>query len=201
MYPKESMKESDSKDEEKSIRLVSSVSPGSWQPVVLQFYGENTITMSAEVARKRAIAILQAIAYADSESTIFKSLAGLGHGGFGKPPEKTVKMARQLVEIMRHNRQILPEGIDAFFGDRTQQAIVALRWDDIEILLPLDDAYHHATGLLEVAESAESDGFFYKFLSSNLDLEPQIVQQLLNEFSSHRERTRLEAMIEIKGES
>ncbi|QLE46410.1 hypothetical protein FD723_40065 (plasmid) [Nostoc sp. C052] len=187
------MKEPDSNDAE-YIRLVSSVSPGSWQPTVLQSYGENTITMSAEVARKRAIAVLQAIAYADSESTIFKSLANVGHGGFGKPPQKNLKMACQLVQIMRENRQALPEGIDAFFGDQTQQATVALRWDGIEILLSLDEAYHHATSLLEVAESAESDAFFYKFLSSDLGLEPQVVQNLLNQFCSQRERTRLEAI-------
>jgi hypothetical protein len=182
--------------EEKSLSIVSSVSPGSWQPMVLQFYGQNTVTMSAEVARKRAIAILQAIAYADSEATVFKAIAGVGHQGFGKIPQKSLKAATQIVEIMRQHRQALSEGIDVFFGYNTRQGIVKLFWDDIEIQFSLDDAYRHATLLLEVAEAAESDSFFYKFLTSKLDIEPEVVQHLMDEFFSHREKTRLEAIAE-----
>jgi len=69
----------------KILHVESSVSSGSYQPMVIQTYGDNTVSMSAESARARAIAIFQAIAYADSLAIIFKTL--VGSEGVTKPLE------------------------------------------------------------------------------------------------------------------
>lgn len=88
--------------EEKILHVESSVSSGSYQPIVVQTYGDNIVTMSAESAKTRAIAILQAIAYADSESVLFKTLTGLSSNkGFGKIPPKDLKMAVSLLQLNR----------------------------------------------------------------------------------------------------
>lgn len=182
--------------EEKQILVESSVSPGSFQPVVIQTYGKNVITFSAEVAKQRAIAILQAIAYADSEGVIFKTLGGLSAKGFGKPRQKDLEMATQLVRVIRENRNPLPQGVNAIFGFKTQQPLIDLEWDDIKISLRLDEALHHATVLLEAAEAAQSDSFLYQFVTANFEVDYEQIKSLVQEFALHRQRTRLESVME-----
>jgi hypothetical protein len=178
---------------EEIIRVKSSVSPGNYQPVVVQTYGDNVVTMSAEVARDRAIAIFQAIAYADSEGVIFKTFAPAIAKGFGKP-SKDMQVVLDMVRLIRQNRHPLPQGINAIFGFNTQQPLVDLEWDDIKISLRLDEALHHATCLLEVAEAAQSDSFLYQFCINNFDCSFEQVAILIQEFALHRQRTQLEAI-------
>jgi hypothetical protein len=183
--------------DEKILHVESSVSSGSYQPIVIQTYGDNTVTMSAESAKARAIAILQAIAYADSEAVLFKTLTGLSpNKGFGKIPPKDIKMAAAMLQMTRENRQQLPAGISAIFGFNTQKPLVVLEWDDIKIQMEIDTALHHATCLLESAEAAQSDSFLYQFVTSNFDCEYEEVAVLMKDFALHRQRTRLESVIE-----
>jgi hypothetical protein len=181
--------------QEKILHVESSVSPGSYQPIVVQTYGDNTVTMSTETAKKRAIAILQAIAYADSEAVVFKTLTGLSSTkGFGKVPPKDLKVGTQLLQIIRDNRQKLPQGISAIFGYNTRQPLVVLEWDDVKIQISLDTALHHATCLLEAAEAAQSDSFLYQFCINNFDCSFEQVAILIQEFALNRRRTQLEAI-------
>jgi hypothetical protein len=162
--------------DDKTLLVESSVSSGSYQPIVVQTYGDNVVTMSAEAAKIRAIAILQAIAYADSEAVFFKTLTGLSSSkGFGKIPPKDLKMAVTMLQMIRDNRQDLPTGISAIFGFNTQKPLVVLEWDDVKIQMELDTALHHASCLLEAAEAAQSDSFLYQFVTSNFDVEHEEV--------------------------
>jgi hypothetical protein len=183
--------------EEKVLHVESSVSSGSYQPMVIQVYGDNVVTMSAEAAKIRAIAILQAIAYADSEAVLFKTLTGLSSSkGFGKIPPKDLKMAVTMLQMIRDNRQKLPAGISAIFGFNTQKPLVVLEWDEVKIQMEVDTALHHASCLLEASEAAQSDSFLYQFVTSNFDVEHEEVVVLMKDFALHRQRTRLESVIE-----
>lgn len=177
--------------EEKILSVESSVSSGSYQPIVIQTYGDNVVTMSTEAAKTRAIA------YADSEAVLFKTLTGLSASkGFGKIPPKDLKMAVAMLQMTRDNRQQLPSGISAIFGFNTQKPLVVLEWDDIKIQMEVDTALHHAICLLEASEAAQSDSFLYQFVTSNFKVEYEEVAVLMKNFALHRQRTRLESVIE-----
>ncbi len=184
-------------DSDNTILVESSVSLGSHQPMVVQSYQGNTVTMSAEAAKQRAIAILVAIAYADTEAAIFTTMAGLSTGkGFKQPAQKDLRMAAQFVQIMRSSRSAFPPGISAIFGYKARKPLVILEWDDVKIQLELHTALHHANALLQASEAAQTDSFLYQFASSQLGLEHEEIQVLVKEFMLHRERTRVEATFE-----
>lgn len=179
-----------------TIHVESTVSAVSTEPNVLISWEETTGIISATDARKRAFALIQAIAMAQTEGGIFKTLApDMKPKGFGKVTlSKQEDMAVSVLRLIRDARAPLPPGIEPIFGYNTQKPLIKYKWGDREGTLELDTARHHAQVLLECALSAETDSFFYKFCDSQ-NLDKQIAEDILREFALFRQQNWFEGLL------
>lgn len=137
-------------------------------------------------AKNRALAIMQACAYAESEAIVVKSLVSnkidLGHFD--------LKPMQDLLLLIRKNRQPLREGIAAIYGFRTQKPLVNLTFSSGIISLHVDDARRHANILLEASEAALSDQFLL-FLA---DGDKQMWSQMMETLQLFRKQFDLESL-------
>ncbi|MBO3459935.1 hypothetical protein G7B40_040115 [Aetokthonos hydrillicola Thurmond2011] len=180
-----------------TIYVESTVSSGSQQPNVLQRYRDSEVMFTAEQARERGAAILRAAAYAETEAAVFKTLIGINpkSKGFGEIPKKDLEMAAMMLQLVRDQREPLPQGIDCIFGFNTQKPIVVLEWNEVKLQLDLPEARHHALALLAAADAADSDAFLYQFMTGATDMELEEVGVLIQQFALYRQRRQLESMI------
>lgn len=179
------------------IYVESTVSPTNLEPRVLIRWQGNEGLITATEARKRAIALIQAVAMASTEGGIFKVLAPdmKPHKGFGKvKPTGEEAIAVGVLRLLREVREPLPPDIDPIFGYNTQQPLIKYCWGDHTGTLELDTAKHHAQALLEVAEGAETDSFFYKFCF-NHDMDKQVAEDILTELRLFRQQSWLEELL------
>lgn len=179
---------------EENILVESTVSAASSIPQVLISYRGKQITMLPGTARQRAIAIFSAAAYAEAEAAVFTSLVKTK--GFGKPSQRDLQMAGMMLQLVRQQRQPLPEGVDAIFGFKTQQPIVVLSYPGLEkVQLDPSSSRHHATCLLEAVEASKFDAFWYKFSEDNLTLNKDETSMLIAEYKDYKEKFELESML------
>lgn len=179
-----------------TLHVESTVSAIMNEPSVLISWGDSTGVISATDARKRAFALITAIAIAQTEGGIFKTLApDIKPKGFGKVTlTKQEDMAVKVLHLIRDVRVPLPPDIEPTFGYNTQQPLVKYKWGNQEGMLELDTAKHHAQVLLEVAEAAQTDSFFYKFCDSQ-NLDKQVAVDILKEFALFRQQNWLEDLL------
>jgi hypothetical protein len=157
--------------------------------MVCELWLEVCATYSPQQARSRALNILRAAAYAESEASIFRAISGIGHKGFWKIPNDRIKTAVATLQLVRKQRLPLPDDIQGIFGFNTQLPLVNLVWKDAQLSLHLDEAKKHAITLLECAESVETDGFLMQHL------EHEDWQILMDEYRLHRQKSWLEGLI------
>ncbi|MBW4598994.1 MAG: hypothetical protein KME29_05100 [Calothrix sp. FI2-JRJ7] len=159
--------------------------------VVAESWKDVCAIYTPQKARSRALNILRAAAYAESEASIFKAITGVGqHKGFGEISKKALSTAVEALEIIRKERLPLPEDIRAIFGFNTKLPLVDLTWKKgHKISLRLGEAKKHAISLLECAESVETDSFLLKHL------ERDDWQYLMDEFRLERQKSWTEGLI------
>lgn len=180
-----------------TIHVESTVSTANLEPNVLIRWGEASGVITATDCRKRAFALISAIAMAQTEGGIFKTLAPptLKSKGFGRVKlDKEEKLAVGLLQLIRDVRAPLPPDIEPIFGHNTQKPLIKYRWGSAEGTLEMDTAKHHAQILLEVAEAAETDSFMYKF-SDKVGLEKKEMAFILQEFALFRQQNWLEDLL------
>lgn len=179
-----------------TIHVESTVSPISLEPNVMIKWRESSGIITATDCRKRAFALISAIAMAQAEGGIFKTLApDMKPKGFGQVKlSKQEDMAVKVLHLIRDVRAPLPSDIEPIFGYNTQQPLIKYRWGSQEGTLELDTAKHHAQVLLEVAEAAETDSFMYKF-SDRIGLDKQEMSFILAEFALFRQQNWLEDLL------
>ena len=153
--------------------------------------------ITATDARRRAFALISAIAMAQTEGGIFKTLAPptLKSKGFATAKlTKEEQMAVGLLQLIRDVRSPLPPYIEPIFGHNTQKPLIKYALGNQEGTWELDTARHHAQALLEVAEAAETDSFMYKF-SDKVGLEKKDMALILQEFAVFRQQNWLEDLL------
>lgn len=177
-------------EEFENLRVETRTSEFANEVLVLEIWKGFVCLYNPVEARNRGVGILQSVAYADSEAAIFKALVGLDERkGFGGIPKKTMQLAITALQVVRKQRQPLPEGINPIFGFSTQQPLVDLIINSHKISLDLDTARTHALHLLEAAEAAVSDNFFL----NQLVIEEW--RDLMTEMSGYRQKQWLEALL------
>lgn len=180
-----------------TIVVYSTVSPIALEPNVLIKWGESSGIITATDVRRRAFALISAIAMATTEGGIFKTLVPptLKSKGFGNAKlTADEKMAVGLLQLIRDARAPLPPDIEPIFGHNTHSPLIKYRWGNEEGTWELDTARHHAQALLEVAEAAETDSFLYKF-SDKVGLEKKEMAFILAEFALFRQQNWLEDLL------
>ena len=178
------------------IYVESTVSAINHEPNILISWGGSTGILSATDTRKRAFALISTIAMAQTEGGIFKTLApDMKPKGFGKLKlSQQEDMAVKVLHLIRDVRAPLPPDIEPIFGYNTQKPLIKYRWGNREGTLELDTAKHHAQALLEAAEAAETDSFFYKFCREQ-NLDKQIAEDILLKLRLFRQQNWLEDLL------
>lgn len=180
-----------------TIYVESTVSTASLEPNVMIRWRESSGIITATDCRKRAFALISAIAIAQTEGGIFKTLVPptLKSKGFGQVKlTKEEQMAVGLLQLIRDVRAPLPPDIEPIFGHNTQKPLIKYCWGSAQGTLELDTARHHAQALLECAEAAETDSFMYKF-AEKIGIEKAEMQVILQEFGLFRQQNWLEDLL------
>ncbi|HYX18338.1 MAG TPA: hypothetical protein VE944_29025 [Nostoc sp.] len=177
------------------LSVESYINPETFKPEVKIEYKGKQLFVTATDATKKAIAIINAAAYAESEGALFKALAPDIPKGFGKP-SKDVQMAVAALRLVREKRQPLPVDVNAIFGFNTQKPLVEIDYQEFKTTLDLDDARNHAAVLLQASEAARFDAFWFKF-GKELSMSEGEIQSVINEYRVYKERYYVEALFKL----
>lgn len=159
--------------------------------LVLELCGEDIENKYTPTdSRNRALGIIRASAYAESEGAVFESIAGKGKG-FGLS-QKDLRLATKFLQLVREQREPLPPGINAIFGFNTKKPLVDLIFADRTISLSVDDARTHALRLLEASEAATTDQFLF-FL---VDGDKEMWSETITALRLFRQQFNLESLLE-----
>lgn len=181
--------------ESENLYVESYIDPETLKPVVKIESNDKQLFITATDATRKAIAIINAAAYAESEGALFKALAPDAPKGFGKP-NKDVQMAVAALRLVREKRQPLPDGVNAIFGFNTQKPLVEIDYQKFKTTLYLDDARNHAAVLLQAAEAARFDAFWFKF-GKELSMSEAEIQGVINEYRVYKERYQIENLFNL----
>lgn len=156
--------------------------------------------MGLNLARDRAKTLFEAAAVAEAEAIVFKTFVGLEMAASGKQKGfgtyKPSPFPVEVMKLLRAQRPKLPEDVEIIFGLQSKLPIVNLYWYQQKTQLELDEVRTHANQLLLAAEAAESDGFFYNFLHTRLDIPLKEAYGLIQEFGQYRDRRRLDELFQ-----
>ncbi|MEH1822145.1 MAG: hypothetical protein V7L31_24230 [Nostoc sp.] len=181
--------------EPEGLYVESHIDPETLKPVIKITYIGKQLFITATDATRKAIAIINAAAYAESEGALFKALAPDVPKGFGKP-SKDVQMAIMALRLVREKRQPLPADVNAIFGFNTQQPLVEIDYQQFKTTLYLDDARNHAAVLLQASEAARFDAFWFKF-GKELSMNESEIQGVINEYRVYKERYSIEDLFNL----
>jgi hypothetical protein len=182
------------------IHIYSTVAADKRTPMVGWRLNGTGGTLSLTEAREQATTLFLAAAIAETEARIALKLSGLKEHkpkGFGKKPTEVEKAFYSITMLMREERPLLPEGVRPIFGWKSQQPLVEIDFYGELVRLPVEDTKNHARWLIEVADGAESDCFFYGFLKEKLDISAEVANGFLQEFSEFRKRVQLEDLLRL----
>lgn len=180
--------------EPEGLYVESHIDPETLKPVIKITYIGKQLFITATDATRKAIAIINAAAYAESEGALFKALAPDIPKGFGKP-SKDVQMAVAL-RLVREKRQPLPTDVNPIFGFNTQKPLVEIDYQEFKTTLYLDDARNHAAVLLQASEAARFDAFWFKF-GKELSMSEGEIQDVISEYRLYKERYSVEALFKL----
>lgn len=178
------------------ILSVESVVDKSNEPWIIVSYQGKSVTLSLQDSTVRAMGILSAAAYAESEAAVFRFLCPTLPKGFGRP-SKEVQMGLEALRLIREQRLPLPPGVNGIYGFNTTLALVDLDYGEFRIQLAIDEVRVHAQGLLEACESARFDAFWYKFGGDNFDLSKEELQVIIQEYKLFKERYAVESLFKL----
>ena len=184
---------------EEKIQVSSTVSPENRDPLVLIKWGESKGIITSIDARSRGISLIQAVAIAKCEETIFHTLAkdAKPYKGFGKyKPTKDQQMAANLVFMLRDKHNFTHTDIQPIYGNKHQTGLIKYKWGTCDGLLDLTEATDHATGLIKAAEAAENDSFFFQFFEKNKIADRGEVQGLVNEYRLFKQQKYFENLVD-----
>jgi hypothetical protein len=179
-----------------SLLVESASTPGSNEPAVVVSYEDHQIMLTLSEAQTRGIGLVNAAAYAESEGALFKALCPNLKKGFGKP-NKDAQLALSAIALVRENRQPLPLGINPIFGFNTQMPLVEVDYNQFKVILHLDEVRHHAMLLLEAAEAARFDAFWYKFGNEKTGLSREEMAAIVEEYRLYKERYSVEKLFSL----
>lgn len=188
---------SESVSEDKVISVESVVTSVNDKPYIQINWGNSKGVLSVPDARARAMALLNASAIADAEARVFELLLPPSKGFNPNNPDRKAQQAILTLREMRRKRSPLPPDINPIYGFKNREPLIEYQWGDEKGTLDLDAARDHARGLLESAETAENDSFFYHFFTTKHDiLSRSQTEEFLQDFKLFRQQTILEEMFE-----
>lgn len=184
-----------------TIYVNATIAPDGKTPLVFWHYCGHEGTLTLLEARARAEALLMAAAIAETEARVAVKLTGIDDPklkGFGrtKEREKAENDFKVMRGFMRAVRFPLPEEITPIFGQRTHLPLVNIDCYGEPIQAETSTVRDHAFGLLECAEAAESDRFFYYFLAKEAGLKMEDVNKMLQSFAMFRRRVQLQDLLD-----
>ncbi|ACC81147.1 hypothetical protein [Nostoc punctiforme] len=177
---------------EEGVWVVSWTTP-EFEPIVRVSKNDQEVSLSSFAATQHAIAIFNAAAYAESEVALFKALVPNVPKGFGKP-SKDVQMALMMLKMLRDKREPLPSNISGIFGFNTQKPLVEIDYGKFKLQYELDEVRFHAASLLEAAEAARFDAFWFKFGNQELGLEELEILGIVQKYRLYKQKYSIEAM-------
>ncbi|QKQ75653.1 hypothetical protein [Nostoc sp. TCL240-02] len=177
------------------LEVESYLDPETFEPLVKIEFNGKKLLITSTAATQKAIAIINAAAYAESEGALFKALAPDIPKGFGKP-SKDVQMAVAVLKLVREKRQPLPVDVNAIFGFNTQKPLIQIDYQEFKTTLHLDEARNHAAVLLQASEAARFDAFWFKF-GKELNMTEGEIQAVINEYRVYKERYSVEALFRL----
>ncbi|MBD2437341.1 hypothetical protein [Nostoc sp. FACHB-110] len=166
-----------------------------FEPLVKIEYKGKKLSISATESTKKAITIINAAAYAESEGALFKALCPDKPKGFGKP-SKDEQMAIAVLRLVREKRQPLPDDVNPIFGFNTQKPLIELDYQVFKTTLHLDEARNHAAILLQASEAARFDAFWFRF-GKELQMNEGEIQEVINEYRLYKERYSVESLFRL----
>jgi len=185
-------------EEEAELYLNGTLSDDGKTPLVYWKYRGREGVISLEQARKQAKELFTAASVAQSEGALlkaFQKLDAAGKGkGFGKSPRSQLPIF--VLKLAREERPPISDNLQVIFGHNTQIGLVDVgaAWYGERIQLSVEEAYQHASQLIEAAEVSESDAFFYWFLQSKINCSLEEAYVLIQEFAVFRATNRLEEL-------
>jgi hypothetical protein len=183
---------------ESTISVRSAVTINNNDPLVYMIWQDVEGTLTASDARARGMALIEAIAIAKNEENIVKILApeSKPRKGFGDVnPTKNEVMTAHLIQMLREKQAFIHPDIKPIYGVVNQKGAVYYSWRSVTELLDLNDAKHHATTLIEAAEAAENDSFFYQFFEDKLQLNKEFIEELIQDYKVFKQQQYLENTI------
>ena len=182
--------------EDKDLYVESIVASINDKPYVQISWGDSKGVLSVPEARARGMNLLNAAAIADAEARIFELLLPPNKGFNPNNPDKQAGRAILTLREARKQRSPLPSDINPIYGFKNREAMIEYQWGEEKGMLDLDAARDHARGLLEAAESAERDSFFYYFFVTKQNiLNRGQTEEFLQDFKLFRQQTILEEML------
>lgn len=172
------------------------------RPMVYWAYNEQSGLLTLTEARQRADTIFKVAGIAESEAAIIEGFRAIESQnrpkGFAKKQSSDAdKTPFLLRELIREHSPQLPDEIKVIYGFHTQQALVEMHWYGTRIQEPPETVREHAIALIQAAEAAESDAFFYCFLRDRIEVGLDEAQALIEEFALYRQRGQLEDLLEL----
>lgn len=181
--------------EDKDLYVESVVTSVSDKPYVQITWGNSKGVLSLPEARARGMALLNAVGISLAEASIFELLLPPSIGFNPNNPDKQARRAILTLREARNVRSPLPPDINPIYGFKNREPMIEYRWGEEKGILDLDAARDHARGLLEAAESAERDSFFYYYFTTKHEiLSRRQTEDFLQDFKMFRQQIMLEAM-------
>ncbi|NES64266.1 MAG: hypothetical protein F6K24_02830 [Okeania sp. SIO2D1] len=172
---------------EKNLITVTTVFDDSNQPFAAEIYQEKVIKMTSEEAFQKGADLLCAIAVAQAEFNILKSLVKKGFGNT-KSQKNFVQKRKKLIT----QRPPLPDTINPIYGAKTNTPLVEYFLEDVKLTLHFDTANFHARSLIEVSEVVKTDLYLSSFMRDKINLTDKEIAIWLGDFRLYRDQTKLE---------
>lgn len=80
--------------------------------------------------------------------------------------------------------------VEPIVSQRTKGGLVNVRWGHLSAQMTVEEARTHAHGILQAAESAETDAFLCEFMENFLGATKPQMGVILSDFRAFRERKR-----------
>lgn len=180
------------------INVRSAVTANNSDPLVIISWQGVEGTLSSREARSRGMALIKATMIAVTEENIVKILApeSKPRKGFGDlNPTKNEVMTAYLIKMLRERQAFAHPDIKPIYAVNNQRGAISYSWETVTEVLNIDVASHHATALIEAAEAAENDSFFYRFFEDKLELGKDLIEEMIEEYKLFKQQQYLENII------
>lgn len=171
------------------------------RPLIFWGYMKKHGTITVQQARDRALLLYKITAIAETEVLVAEKMAKDINSTDKNPSKDFEERFYQCLQMTCSARPELPDGITIAFHTKTKQPLIDMDWYGSSILQDVDTIRDHANCLIQVAESAQSDRWFYSFLGNTMGLQIDEVKMLLADFAKWRQTQELEESLNIDVEA